>query len=131
VSGSAARKHHAHVSVFHGPDARYSPGLVLLPTGDAWEIRDETGELGAPDFTYGTWPSERDACREALRLLRSRFGEETLPVWGAGAPNDVLAELGYTRGRVRWRWWPAGLARVGELRVGLDGLPTGPTTPAA
>ena len=101
-----ARKHHSHVSVFYGPDARYSPDLVLLPTDDAWEIRDETGELGAPDSSYGTWPSERDTCREALRLLRSRFGEETLPVWGAGAPNDVLTELGYTRGRVRWRWWP-------------------------
>ena len=125
------REHHSHVSVFHGRDARYSPGLVLLPAGDAWEIHDETGQLGAPGSTYGTWPSERDACREALRLLRSRFGEATLPCWGAGAPNGVLAELGYTRGRVRWRWWPPGLARVGELPVGPDGTPAKISAPAA
>lgn len=128
---AADSHHHSHVAVFHGPNARYCPGLVLLPAGDAWEIHDETGQIGAPDATYGTWPSERAACREALRLLRSHLGADIVPCWGAGAPNRALAELGYMRGRVRWRWWPPGLTRTGESQVGPDGMPTQSDAPAA
>lgn len=118
---------HRHVSVFHGTNARFSPGLVLLLMADAtWEVCDEAGEIGPEGTVYGTWPSERVACQQALRLLRSRFGAETFPCWGAGAPNRALAELGYVRGRVRWRWWPPGLTRVGETSVGPDGAPAPP-----
>ena len=120
MSGGA----HRHVSVFYGVEARFSPGLVLLLMADAtWQVSDETGQIGPAGTVYGTWPSERAACQQALRLLRARFGAETLPVWGAGAPNGAFAELGYTRGRVRWRWWPPGFTRTGETPVGPDGTP--------
>ena len=123
MSGGA----HRHVSVFHGVEARFSPGLVLLLMADAtWQVSDETGQIGPAGTVYGTWPSERAACQQALRLLRARFGAETLPVWGAGAPNGALAELGYMRGRVQWRWWPPGLTRTGETSVGPDGTPAPP-----
>jgi hypothetical protein len=119
---------HWHVSVFHGPDARYNPGLVLIPVADGWEILDETGQLGPPNVSLGLFPSELVACQEALRLLRARFGEETFPCWGAGAPNRVLAELGYSRGQLRWRWWPPGFMRFGETPVGVDGKPAASRT---
>ena len=123
---------HRHVSVFHGVDARFSPGLVLLLMADAtWQVCDETGQIGPAGAVYGTWPSERAACQHALRLLRSRFGATTVPCWGAGAPNGALAELGYPRGRVRWRWWPPGFTRVGEKFVGPDGAPALPDPRAA
>jgi hypothetical protein len=115
---------HSHVAVFYGPRGRYSPGLVLLQvSGGAWQVSDETGQVGPPETVYGTWPSETDAYREALRLLRSRFGEGTVPCWVAGGSNRALVELGYTRGRVGWRWWPPGLTRRGESQVGPDGMP--------
>ena len=124
--------HHSHVAVFHGPQATFCPGLVLLPLArDAWQVTDETGQIGAPQTIYGIWPSEREACREALRLLRAKLGSDTVPCWGAGAPNRALTELGYARGRLQWRWWPLGLTRSGELRVGPDGLPVKSKAPAA
>lgn len=126
------RRVHRHVSVFHGPDARYNPGLVLIPiSGGDWEILDETGQIGQADAVYGTFASERAACQEALRLLRVHFREGTVPVWEAGGPNPVLVELGYTRGRLRWRWWPPGLYREGESSVGTDGMATKLDAPAA
>jgi hypothetical protein len=115
---------HKHVSVFYGRAASYSPGLVLIPvSGGKWEILDEAGTIGEVDAVFGTWPTERVACREALKVLRARFGEGTIPVWGAGAPNDALVELGYERGRVRWQWWPPRLVRDGQSAVGKDGMP--------
>jgi hypothetical protein len=115
---------HSHVSVFHGPSARFCPGLVVVAlTPEAWEVRDQTGQIGAPGTAYGTWASEREACREALRLLRAKLGAPTFPCWGAGAPNRALTDLGYTRGRLQWRWWPPGLTRTDELPVGPNGMP--------
>ena len=126
------RRVHRHVSVFHGPRQRYNPGLVLIPySGGDWEILDETGQIGQADAVYGTFASERAAFQEALRLLRVQFGEGTVPVWEAGGRNQVLVELGYTRGRLRWRWWPPGLYREGESSVGTDGAAAKPNAPAA
>ena len=123
---------HWHVAVFHGPRRQYSPGLVLLRQPDeTWEVLDEAGQIGPPDIAYGTWPSERAACQEALRLLRSRFGEGMFPCWGTGSPNRVFADLGYKRGRARWRWWPPGLTSTGEIPVGPDGAPAQSGPPAA
>lgn len=124
--------HHSHVAVFYGPRGTYFPGLVLVPLGpDVWEVYDESGQISAPGTVYGTWPSERDACREALRLIQAKLGDDTFPCWGAGAPNRALAELGYARGRLHWRWWPPGLTRTGELPVGPDGMPRNPEASAA
>jgi hypothetical protein len=114
---------HWHVAVFHGPDEQYASGLVIHATEGGWALRDELGQIGAPDTAYGNFPSVAEACREALRLLRARYGSPIRPVWGAGAPNQALAELGYSRGRARWRWWPPGLELVGANRIGLTGGP--------
>jgi hypothetical protein len=70
---------HWHVAVFHGRRNQYAPGLVLHAVQGVYEIRDELGQLGTPDATYGTFPSMADACREALRLLRARYGAPTWP----------------------------------------------------
>jgi hypothetical protein len=118
---------HYHVSVFHGADERYASGLVLHAAPGGWEIRDEVGDIGARDASYGVFPSEAAACREALRLLRARYGDPTRPCWGAGAPNRALFDLGYSRGRLRWRWWPPGLEFAGASCVGVDGDPALPS----
>ena len=123
---------HEHVAVFYGPRRRYCPGLLLFPVaGGGWEVHDETGQVGPSDSVYGTWPSQLAAYREALRLLRSRFGEGTVPCWVAGGHNRALTELGYTRGRLGWRWWPPGLIRHGESHVGPDGMPVRSGAPTA
>jgi hypothetical protein len=123
---------HEHVAVFYGLHGRFSPGLVLLPVaGGGWEIHDETGQVGPSGTVYGTWPSKPAAYREALRLLRSRFGERTVPCWVAGGANRALIALGYRRGRLGWRWWPPRLIRRGESHVGPDGMPGQPGAPAA
>ena len=115
---------HLHVAVFYGPRRSFCPGLVVFPSAPGlWEVSDQTGQIGAPGTAYGTWPSEREACREALRLLREKFGEGTLPCWGDAALNRALTELGCMRGRVRWRWWPPGLTVTGAVPVGPDGTP--------
>jgi hypothetical protein len=113
---------HSHVAVFHGPGERYEPGLVVHRVSTGWEVVDETGRVGPPRTSYGTFPSQSAACREALRLLRARFGESTFPCWNSGA-DAALSDLGYQRGRLGWRWWPPKFVRVGGTSVGVDGRP--------
>jgi len=111
------------VAVFHGRAKHNAPGVVLHAAHGGWEVRDELGQLGAHDATYGVFPSVTDACREALRRLRARYGAPTWPCWGAAAPNDALRELGYARDRTRWRWWPPGIELTGASCVGPSGTP--------
>ena len=121
---------HWHVAVFHGRNDQYAPGLVLHAARGGWEVHDELGQLGTADATYGVFPSMAEACREALRLLRTRYGAPTRPCWGAGAPNRALRELGYSRGRAQWRWWPPRLEVTGASRVGPNGSPEPADAPA-
>jgi hypothetical protein len=114
---------HFHVSVFHGPREEFAPGLELHATQAGWEVRDELGQIGARGASYGTFATDAEACREALRLLRARHGAPVRPVWDAGAPNEALAELGYSRGRAKWRWWPPGFVLLGASQVGPNGAP--------
>ena len=109
--------------MFHGPKAEFSSGLVVHRSTNGWEVIDETGQLGPAGVMYGTFATEADACRAALRVLRARLSEPVVPCWGAGAPNEALAALGYDRGRLCWRWWPPAFIRVGESVVGVDGRP--------
>jgi hypothetical protein len=118
---------HWHLSVFHGPNERYASGLVLHSAQGGWELRDEVGEVGPADTSYGVFPSPAAACREGLRLLRERFGAPMWPCWDSGPLGRGLRELGYSRGRVRWRWWPPGLQVVGGSLVS----PTGDPEPAS
>ncbi len=121
---------HAHVSVFHGPRESFNPGLVIHSTASGWDVVDEMGHVSPEDTVHGTFPTEAEACRAALRVLRARLSEPVIPCWGAGAPNKALAELGYDRGQLRWRWWPPRLVRVGESVVGIDGRPATRICPA-
>jgi len=112
-----------HVAVSHGPDKRHTFKLALHPAPGGCEVRDELGEIGAPGATYGVFPSVADACREALRLLRARYGAPMWPSWGDTSAQGSLEVLGYSFGRPRWRWWPPGFELVGRSRVGPTGEP--------
>jgi hypothetical protein len=111
------------VAVSHGPDKRHTSRLALYPVPGGCEVRDDRGELGAPGATYGVFPSVADACREALRLLRARYGAPMWPSWGDTSAQGSLEGLGYSFGRPRWRWWPPGFELVAASRVGPTGEP--------
>jgi hypothetical protein len=128
---SDSRQEPWHVTVSHGPDKRHTSRLVLHPVPGGCEVRDELGEIGPPGATYGVFPSVADACREALRLLRARYGAPMWPSWGDTSAQGSLEVLGYSFGRPRWRWWPPGFELVGRNRVGPTGEPEPADAPGA
>jgi hypothetical protein len=122
---------HWQVAVSHGPDKRHTFRLGLHAAPGGWEVRDELGEIGAPGVTYGVFPSLAEACREALRLLRARYGAPMWPSWGDTTTHGSLEVLGYSMGQPQWRWWPPGFELVGRSRVGPTGEPEPADAPEA
>lgn len=95
MDGSPVRDHY-HVSYTHGPEGAegtYEDGFTVNVEADGFSATDEWEE-GSPEHKFPTLAAAVEFCFSWYSQIHP--GEEIRPVWGAGAPNDTLRELGYT-----------------------------------
>lgn len=116
---------HYHLAVFHGPDDTYDGGVEIQRRSGQWVIVDTWALLGAEDLVHGCFDDLAAAVRSGLALLHQHFGDPVRPCWGAGAPNGALSQLGYSRPRLRWSWWPPRFRVIADVNccIGSAGAP--------
>lgn len=84
---------HYHIDYLYGHDLKMGWGYVIdVVSGDKFSVVDDDSEEGE----LVSFPTLKEAVAWCFERYKGRHPSEFIqPLWGAGAPNDTLVELGY------------------------------------